>query len=331
MKFFFNRRTVLIIALLMISQFVKGQEYINPTKNLSVSQSSDTLLFKELVSNKLMFKLRVKKGTASHFIKFSPSGNFMITSGTADSTNLYLVDKDKIILTATLPLVAEEAVFNASEKELFLLHCKSLFSTSFSSYSTVSCKKLASTSLPFSAQDLTINASGSLLGFCESTNLHTLHTSNLTKDNMYWQGSVPRLLTFNPVIPDQAASVNKENHIQIRDIKKDTVLMEIKAHGAKIVWLGYDPTGTLLVSLDNRGHLFTWMPSLKKCVAQLKGLSGIPVFHPNGTLNLSANGHGEEPGFVRRRENAVRQSLHGRNYFVESEIRNAGTKRMAVH
>ena len=314
----------------MISHFVKGQEYINPTKNLSVSQSSDTLLFKELVSNKLMFKLLVKKGTASHFIKFSPSGNFMITSGTADSTNLYQVDKDKITLTATLPVVTEEAVFNPSEKELFLLHSKSLFSTSFSSYSTVSWKKLADTILPFSAHDLTIDASGSLLGFCESTNLHTLDNSNLKKDKMYWQGTVQRLLTFNPVIPDQAASVNKENHIQIRDIKKDTVLMEIKGHIAKIVWLGYDPTGTLLVSLDNKGYLFTWMPASKKCVAQFRGLSGIPVFHPNGTLNLSADGHGEEPGFVRQRKNAVRESLYGRNYFVEREIRKAGTKSMAV-
>ena len=314
----------------MISQIVKGQEYINPAKNLSLSQSGDTLVFKDLKSNFLMFKVRVDKGTASKYVKFSPSGNFLITSGTADVTKLYLVDKDRISLTATLPVLTEEAVFNGSEKELFLLHSKSLFTTSISSYSTVSWEKLAETSFPFSAQGLTINASGSLLGFCESTNLHTLETLNLKEDKMYWQGSVQRLLAFNPVIADQAASVNKENHIQIRDIKKDTVLMEIKAHAATIVWLGYDPTGELLVSLDNKGYLFTWMPALKKSVAQFKGMSGIPVFHPNGTLNLSSDAHGEEPGFVKQRKIAVRDSMHGRSYSIENKIGKSAPKRIAV-
>jgi len=319
MKFFFNCTTVLIFALLLIFQIVNGQEYINPTKNLSVSLSSDTLLlFKELVSNKLLFKLPVKKGSASHYLKFSSSGDFLITSGTSPVTDLYIVEKDTVILSNSFPVLTEESIFSRSEKELFLLHSKSLFKTRLSSYSTTSCEKLADADLPFGVHDLTIDASGSLIGFCESTNIHTLHASNLKKDKIYWQRTAQRLLTFNPATPAQAASVSKENHIQIRDIKKDTVLMEINAHRSKIVWLGYDPKGELLVSLDKEGNLFTWMPSLKQCIAQFANVGGVPAFHPNGSLNLSSNGKGDHPAFVKRRKNSRPDSFKIQQHFLET-------------
>jgi hypothetical protein len=322
MKFFFNCTAVLTLALLLIFQIVNGQESINPAKNLSVSLSSDTLLlFKELVSDKLLFKLPVKKGSASHYLKFSPSGNFLITSGTGPVTDLYIVEKDTVILSDSFQVLTEESVFNRSEKELFLLHSKSLFKTRLTSYSTASCEKLADANVPYQAHDLSINASGSLLGFCESNSIYTFQVPSLKKDKIYWQRTPQRLLTFNPAVPDQAASVSKENHIQIRDIKKDTVLAEINAHRSKIVWLGYDPKGELLVSLDNQGNLFTWMLSLKQAIAQFENVGGRPVFGPNGTLNLSSKGKGEHPELVKHKKTMHPDSLKMQQYFLETAAR----------
>ncbi len=318
MKFFLNYTTVLPFTLFLVAQLVHGQEYINPAKNLSVTVSADTLLFKELVNNKLKFKIPVKKGSASHFLKFSASGDFLITSGKGSLTNLYLVYKDTAILTASLPVLTEEAVFSWPEEALYLLHSRSLFKTTLSSYNTKSWGKIADASLSFSAHDLTIEASGLLLGFCESANIHTLHTPNLTENKKYWQKTALRLLTFNPAIPDQAASVSIKNNIQIRDIKKDVVLIEINAHSAEIVWLGFDPTGKLLVSLDKQGYLFTWMPSLKQCIVQLEGVGGVPVFNLNGTLHLSSDGKGEEQGSVKLKKNTRRDSLSIQNYYLQT-------------
>lgn len=318
MEFFFKCISVLIVALLLIFQPVNGQEHINPAKNVSVSPSADTLLFKELVSNKLRFKLPVKDGSASRYLKFSPSGNFLITSGTGAVTNLYRVEKDTATLAASFPVPTEESVFSNSEKELFLLHSRSLFKIRLSSYSIPSGEKLADATLPPLSHDLAIDASDSLLAFCESTNIRTHHTSDLELDNVYWQGTPQRLLNFNPAVADQAASVSKENHIQIRSIKTDSVLMEINAHRSKIVWIGYDPTGNLLASLDKQGYLFTWMPSSKQSIAQFKGVGGIPVFNPDGTLNLSSKGKGEEPGFVKPKKNTRQDSLNIQNNYLQT-------------
>lgn len=301
MKHIFNYTAGSIFVLLLTFATVKGQEYINPAKNLSVKVSSDTLLFKELISNKLIFKVLVKAGSASHYVKFSPSGDFLITSGNGPITTLYNVKNDTITLAASFPVLTEEGIFSSLEKELYLLHSRSFFKTSLSSYNTKSWGKLLDANFRFRAHDLTINASDSLIAFCEGTNIHTLHTSDLVTDEVFWQRSAQRLLTFNPKVSHQGASISKNNHIQIRDMKKDTVLTDINVHTSKIVWLGYDPTGTLLVSLDKQGNMFTWMPSSKQCIAHLKGVGGIPVFNQNGTLNLSSNGMGEEPVFVKTR------------------------------
>ncbi len=321
MNYLFKHITLLIFTLVAIPFFLNAQEYLNPGKGLSLNLSSDTLYFKDWLDNKLQYKIAIEKGSVANLVKFSSSGNFLITSGTGPVTNIYKIDKDGITLVKSLRLSAAEFVFGNSEKKLYLLHSRSLFKTKISSFDTNTWSKLADAVHPFWANHLTINASDDLLGFCEGTNMRILRTANLKNKKIYRQKTAHRLFLFNPKITNQAVSVNKDNHILIRDIEKDSVLMKINAHHSKIVWLKYSPNGKLLVSLDKNGNLFTWMPSSKQSIAHFKGLTEKPVFDVNGTLHLSSDNGGKKPSFIKLEKNVCIQDSFCDNDFKEKRLK----------
>ncbi|UKT65005.1 WD40 repeat domain-containing protein [Pedobacter mucosus] len=301
MKTFFNLLTVLI-GYAGQMQYACAQEYLNPVKNLSVTLTADTLYFKDLDSNRLVLSTAIKKGSASHYLKFSPSGNFMVTSGDGPLTSIYSIGRNEVKLISSVPVQTGESVFDGMENTLFLLQTTSAGKKNISSYTINPWKKLATAVIPSGAHGLTINASGRLIAFGDDTNIHTRHSSGLMNDKVFWKGQPQRLLAFNPAVENQLAGVNTANHIQIFDVQKDSMLMEINKHMSEISWIGFDPSGKLLSSLDQEGYLFTWLPSKKQCIAELEGLGGIPIFGPDGTLNISSKSADVIPGFIHRKK-----------------------------
>ncbi|MBE7176283.1 MAG: hypothetical protein INR69_07775 [Mucilaginibacter polytrichastri] len=313
MRFIFN----IIVLFLCICHIAGAQERINPAKGLSVDYSGDTLVFKRVKDKQIAFCLPVKEGSAFHYLEFSPSGNYLVTSGKGPATHLYLMKNDTAILVRSWPALTEESVFDQTEKSVFLLHTRSLLKTQLYACATEPGEQYARVILPFRAHDLSIDASGSRLALCEGANIRTYHAATLRKQKVYRQRTPQRLLAFNPRIADELAGVDERNHIRIINLEKDSLITEIDGHGAAITWMKYDPAGTLLASLDKQGNLSTWMPSVKECIAQFEHVGGVPVFGEDGTLHLSPRGK-SKPDMVGFKKTARSEKGKNHSYFLET-------------
>ncbi|RYZ13669.1 MAG: hypothetical protein EOP49_54235, partial [Sphingobacteriales bacterium] len=106
----------------------------------------------------------------------------------------------------------------------------------------------------------------------------------LQRQKVFWETTKLQQVVFNPVVQGQMASVAPANTIQVRDLIKDKVIMEIRAHMAPVIWLQFDPEGKNLASYDNQGRLLVWNLETQQLILELDEPHSVPSFSNTGKI-----------------------------------------------
>lgn len=290
--FIYRLKIIALICLFIFNDSLKAQDsltapvILNTVKNISVTAMTDALLFKDLQSGQLLYKLPVY--SPADQLQFSPDGNLLLYSGVAGTTRVYEITADSCTQVAVLPFKTEAVTFSASGNSIFLIHSRSFRGARLSAYDTYSWKRIAERKVPTKTNSLSVNATDSLLGFAAGPVIRLTHTEDFKTEKVYWEAKQQQHLVFNTVEKLQCASVTPKNIIQVRDLAHDMIIAEIGAHDTAITWMAYQPGGSLLASLDGKGHLYIWSPVAGECVLQLDNVHGTPAFDAAGHLHLSS-------------------------------------------
>lgn len=266
-----------------------------------VRRTVDSLVFSGLTNHERVHGLSIYPGSAAHYLKFSPSGKYMLTSGNGPVSTFYSTGGHHAKVKFSLPYMADEVVFDRNEKHAFLLYTEPSMKKYLLKYDTITWRRLDKLPLPLDAHGFTLNANGSLLAFLDHGNVHLIAAKEVKSNLIIYKSMQQKLLAFHPTFANQLAIVGADNTLRIVDIEKDSILMEMQMKGGNIRWLGFDPQGKVLSTLDSNGHLLNIVPDKGLCIAHLTGVGGLPVYAPDNTLHISPFNKNTTPRFVRKK------------------------------
>ncbi|NML38668.1 BamA/TamA family outer membrane protein [Chitinophaga sp. G-6-1-13] len=175
---------------------------------------------------------------------------------------------------------------NRTGTTAYLLHKTSFMDADLEVYDTHTWKKLRKKKLTAVAHRFSLNSNDSLIAFTTLGKIKVLHTKNLKTARMLWERTPQKLVVFNPAAPTVFASVTLKVIIQVRDLRNDSILLQILKHDAPIQALSYSPDGKYLFSLDKKGRLCVWSPAEKGLVADMEHVQGVPYWDKDGALYI---------------------------------------------
>lgn len=186
--------------------------------------------------------------------------------------------------TMKVPFKPAAVGYNRAGTTAYLLHRRSFMDADLVVYDVQTWKKLRKKNLSFVSPRLSLNANDSLIAFSTGDKIWVLDAQTLKIAQILWERVPQKLIEFDPVAPTLCATVAAKKNIQIRDLRNDSILLEIKRHNAPIQLLGYRPDGKYLFSLDKNGTLCVWSPAEKKQLAELEHVQGTPYWNKEGEL-----------------------------------------------
>jgi hypothetical protein len=161
-----------------------------------------------------------------------------------------------------------------------------------------------------------ITANDSLIVYGSVGTIKTTDTKDLKPDKVLWERTEQRLIVFDPVKPAECASSTKTNSIQIRDLRNDSILAEIKRHEAAIEMLSYRPDGKQLFSLDKKGRLCVWSLDERVLVAELQNVDGLPFWDNVGNLWIASYSDSNPNGPGAPTINSLYTPTSGQGHFL---------------
>jgi len=256
--------------------------------NLIVYQVKDSLVFKDLLTGQPLYTIPLPTDERLQILAFNPSGTELVFSGKRQlSTYIYQVRRDQAKKITELPFWSISLAFSHSGEKAYLLCAKKILRARLAVYDTRTWKRIDEGVLKAVSGDIGINANDSLIVYRSVGTIKTNTLPDLQLDKVLWERAPQKLIALNPVIPEECASVTPKNTIEIRDLRKDSILVEIKSHGATIRMLSYRPDGKMLLSLDKSGKLCVWSLEKKTLVAEWNNASGLPFWDSTGNLRMA--------------------------------------------
>lgn len=165
-------------------------------------------------------------------------------------------------------------------------------------YNSHTWKKLRQKKLTAVSPHLSLNANDSLLALSAVGKIKILNAQSLKTEQVLWERTPQKLVEFDPVSPTICASATVKNVIQIRDLRNDSILLEIYGHNTPIRTLSYRPDGKYLFSLDKKGKLCVWSPAEKTQLAERDHIQGTPYWDTDGTLRIADSTSPQTPQVI---------------------------------
>jgi len=187
---------------------------------------------------------------------------------------------------AAIPFRSVAAGFNRAGTAAYLLQRKTFMESNLTVYDPRTWKKIRQKKLTTVSPYLSLNANDSLIALSVLGKIKIVNAQNLKIEQVLWERTPQKLIQFDPVSPTIYASATSKNVIQIRDLRNDSILIEIYKHDALIKTLSYRPDGKYLFSLDKKGRLCVWSPAEKTQLAELDHIEGIPYWDKDGGLRI---------------------------------------------
>ncbi|MCW3463015.1 hypothetical protein [Chitinophaga nivalis] len=260
---------------------------ITPSARQMAYPVKDGVMFSALHTGYPLGQLSLPEHQAPTFLTFDPSGTRLLASGQSASTYIYQLNLPTFQQEAKLPLRTVAAGFNHAGTTAYLLQRQSFIDSKLVMYDTGSWKKRRQQTLTAVSPHLSLNANDSLIAFSVLGKIKIMNAQSLKIAQVLWERAPQKLVEFDPVSPTMYASTTTKNIIQIRDLRNDSILVEIKKHNAPIQTLSYRPDGKYLFSLDKKGNLYVWSLTEKTLLAERDHVQGTPYWDQDGALRIA--------------------------------------------
>lgn len=290
-------KLIFITAYTFTTFFVRAQENVVSDSLLTLASEGRKALFykeKQLIisdisSGEIIGELKLPDDKPPYFYTISKDGNWLLYSSKQEKMT-YIYDLEKgMALKQLLPVVFESAEFSDDNQHVYAIHSKTFWKAYLAVYETKNWQLMNMRSITDYTNSLAVNADGSRLLAGARSVIRVLDPQTLKTENVNWETSRLRLLTFNPTNIYQYASVNHKNIIEIRDLNEDRVVHAIRSGGGQVTDLTYGPDGMQLMSLDDQGNLNIWSLQDSLKVKHLTGVEATQGFD-NGELMVLQKG-----------------------------------------
>ncbi|WP_212003775.1 BamA/TamA family outer membrane protein [Chitinophaga sp. HK235] len=286
-KVSFSLLTVLCWASTVCGQrIVTPPTAITPAARLIAYPVKDSVTLRELNAGRSLGQLSLPAPQGLTLLAFDSSGTRLLLSGKWPSTVVYHLDQPSFQQVAKMPFRSVAAGFDRAGTNAYLLQRKSFIESNLVVYDAHTWKKRRQKKLTAASHHLSLNANDSLIAVSVMGKIKVLNAQNLKIEQVLWERAPQKLIEFDPVSPTICASATSKNIIQIRDLRNDSILIEIYKHDAPIQTLSYRPDGKYLFSLDKKGTLCVWSPAEKIQLAELDHIQGVPYWDKDGELRI---------------------------------------------